>query len=76
MSLAFVAMVALTTYLLLDRNHAEEVGSGSRVAADAVGAVVHAGQALPLALVLAVTGLVAQARTRRRAAVGIGARQA
>jgi hypothetical protein len=76
MSLASVAMVALTTYLLLDRNHAEEVGSGSRVAADVVGVVVHAGQALPLALVLAVTGLVAQLRTRRRPAVGIGARQA
>jgi hypothetical protein len=33
-ALATVLVVALTTYLLLDRNHAEELGSGVRAAGD------------------------------------------
>jgi len=75
MSVASVALVAFTTYLLLDRNHAEEVGSGTRIVADVAAGMVRAGQVLPLALVLALVGVAACVRTRRRAAVRIGARQ-
>ncbi len=73
--MVWLVLVALTTYLLLDRNHAEEVGSGSRIAVDVLGGAVHAGQALPLALVLALVSVAAFVRGRLRTVVGIGARQ-
>ena len=75
MAVVSLALVALTTYLLLDRNHAEEVGSGSRIAADVVGGAVRTGQALPLALVLALVSAAAFVRGRLRSVVRIGARQ-
>jgi hypothetical protein len=34
MSVASLVLAALTTYLLLDRNHAEELGAGTRIAFD------------------------------------------
>lgn len=36
LSLAAVVLAALTTYLVLERSHAEEIGTGSRVLADIV----------------------------------------
>ncbi len=58
-------MTALTTYLLLDRNHAEEVGGGARIALD----VVRGGQLPLLVLVIALAGAAAAARPAHRAAV-------
>ena len=67
-----VLMSALTTYLLLDRNHAEELGAGSRAALD----LVRGDRQLPLALVLALLAVTVVATARgRRPLVGAGARQ-
>jgi hypothetical protein len=67
-----VLMSALTTYLLLDRNHAEELGGGSRAALD----LVRGDRQLPLALVLALLAVTVAATARgRRPLVGAGARR-
>jgi hypothetical protein len=66
-----VVLAALTTYLLLDRNHAEEIGGGARIAAD----VLRGEQVLPLTLVLALVAVAACVLTQSRAAVGTGARR-
>ena len=73
LSLASLALAALTTYLLLDRNHAEELGGGTRIAFD----VLRGEQHLPLALMLALLGTAVAASLRgRHLPVGIGARRA
>jgi hypothetical protein len=66
MSAVSVALTALTTYLLLDRNHAEEVGGGARIAADAALVLSRPGYLLPLALVLVASGAVACVLTPAR----------
>jgi len=71
MSVLSVVLAALTAYLLLDRNHAEEIGSGARIAAD----VLRGEQVLPLTLVLALVAVATCVLTQRRSAVGTGARQ-
>ena len=62
---------ALTTYLLLDRNHAEELGGGSRAVLD----LARGDRALPLALVTALLLTVTATVRRRRQPHGAGARQ-
>ena len=62
---ASVVLTVLTTYLLLDRNHAEEIGGSARIALD----VARGGQVLPLVLVLALAGVAVGARSTRRATV-------
>ena len=73
MSAASVLLTALTAYLLLDRNHAEEVGGGARIAVDAASALDRSGYLLPLALALVVLGVAACMVTSVRP-VGAGAR--
>ena len=73
MSLASLVLAALTAYLLLDRNHAEELGGGTRIAFD----VLRGEQLLPLALMLALLGTAVVASVRgRHLLVSIGARRA
>ncbi len=73
LSLASLVLAALTTYLLLDRNHAEELGAGTRIAFD----LLRGEQNLPLALMLALLGTAVAASLRgRHLPVGIGARRA
>ena len=73
MSLASLVLAALTTYLLLDRNHAEELGAGTRIAVD----FLRGEHNLPLVLMLALVGTMVAARVRGTVLpVGIGARRA
>jgi hypothetical protein len=65
-------LAALTTYLLLDRNHAEELGGGARMTFDFLGGR----QTLPLAPMLVLLGTTAALSLRGRVApVGVGARR-
>jgi hypothetical protein len=73
MSVASLVLAALTTYLLLDRNHAEELGAGTRIAFD----FLRGDQKIPLVLMLALLGAMAAASLRgRHLSVGIGAGRA
>ncbi len=72
MSAASLVLVALTTYLLLDRNHAEELGAGTRIAFD----FLRGEQNLSLLLMLALLGTTAAAALRGRGLpAGVGARR-
>jgi len=72
MSAASLVVAALTTYLVLDRNHAEELGGGARITLD----FLLGGKNLPLALLLALLGTtVALSLRGRPAPVRSGARR-
>jgi hypothetical protein len=67
--LAALALAAATAYILLDRNHAEEVGGGSRVLAE----IVRGERPLSTPTWLALVGLFAVLAVggRRRARVPV-----
>jgi hypothetical protein len=67
--LAALALAAVTAYLLLDRNHAEELGGGSRVLAE----IVRGERPLSTPTWLALAGLLAVLAVggRRRAKVPV-----
>jgi hypothetical protein len=77
-ALATALLVALTAYLLLDRNHAEELGSGVRAAGDLLRtlpapllvAVVASG-----ALALVAAEVTALARTKASVRVDVRTRR-
>jgi hypothetical protein len=67
--LVTTVLTAVTTYLLLDRNHAEELGSGSRAVSDALRGDHAVGPATWLVL-----GALAAAYVVRRTTQGLADR--